>query len=60
MVSDFLIQAGMTVRFAHDGKSGLRSALTGLHDCKALVRSLLTELLQLRDNIREDPCVLTL
>lgn len=43
----------MTVRFAHDGKSGLRSALTGQHDL-VLVCETLPELagLQLTKRLR--------
>jgi len=31
-LNEHLIREGLTVRFAHDGLSGLASALSGLHD----------------------------
>jgi len=40
VLGEFLIRAGMTVQFAHDGKSGLRSALTGQHDLVVLCDAL--------------------
>ena len=32
LLKQYLVQEGMTVHLAHDGKSGLRSALSGQHD----------------------------